>query len=908
MLDRDSAMGKIVEVLGIISIIGAAMIPAISQMEPALHNDVGEKIERDRVRQDLETILGTGDRWCCPDDPSAPSRLQDAATAAWLAEGEEFEALFVPWLSAPESTKMLVRMGWQPANGEPLQRVPLYGPQAPDGPSVGAQRWIQPAQRGPAYLVPRLENVSTDASADVHFLPISKWWPYQQGPDGKHADWLHTKIFYKPTTEGSGTIPTVLEHHDEIAGTPSPAIDVRFEEPDWAGMMGDSPIEIEGTNDTEFRLALTKEDLSAERLLDGDEATSDETGIYAHHRFHINVKIRGDTTRNLTALVESRSDWTADQETSRYRISVDVPRKWTDVNFTGQDPEDNNRAGWTSPSIDNLSDDAGHRVTAVLNDTINYTVATKEGPQGRTQEVKVELEEDVEAPFTFHARPPAETEQTVAGFQKVRATVTAGPSATSDVRGGASLGVELINDAGRLHRSFETHAPQHWPPLGFGGTDRTVEVPIGASFFNGGEATEIRRIVWQAPEGSFADASVNDTLTTFDFATSGEWAVRDEGSVLEWRGSAECPELEACTIATRVAVDGSALEPTKRWDPPRTVALYEEDDVRSYVDWFIRSTRAWNGAPASHGPPGFALASRATGALGGEVEGGFLWRLAPSTEPICDESDVRERDRASGARDGDRTRYSFGPREDGIPVVGTRIDDGEDACSAGLAANRSFMLVGQAGARWDVDAVGHASYRSVDGLSRSTFSSWRNGLAESRVVGPNEVSPGSAREFTVQVDGLFERLLDQGIKNVTVKAFAYDPYNAWEQRPWWENLLWREGEPYLEETELPDDDQDDPFELWHHDPCGVDDCPDAPDEVGSQDPVPSKFDLELGIPHRVLPGTHLLVVEVSWQANTDTGETFRETGRVLKPFDVLFEGAYAMPTMIEGVAWGEDWG
>lgn len=890
---RDDTGAQIFQALVLVGVMGLT-IASVASMHGWLKGTAGDAAARGLVHEEITDLLETTEGWCCPADPSAASRLQDAGMQAWAGDATRIERLLHPLYTEDPAKEIELTMGWQGEDDGPLHRLPLYATDDPDGATVGTQRWARLAERGPAFVVPRLENVSASSSMDVHVLPVSKWWPYSQGPLGEHSTWLRTGLQYSETTvtPDDGAVTVIREAYTELAGGPRPLMDLHFAEPDWTRMAENPLLEPEDNADVPtYRQVLTKDDLAAERLL--DENVDPDSGVYPQHRFQLNVSLDGPGA--VFGGNPGLANWTETEISGAFKVTVQVPRGWTDVEITADDEWENRLEDWGNSEVEALPGDAGYRVEAVLNVTANFTVAYKE-EAGNPPRYVLNSSDRVEAPFYFHARPPAESQHADLGFQEVTARLE---STVWRYHQETSLVVELPTDPGRVHRTLQVHAPRVIPPTGpVGGPPDGVEVPIGLTLLNGGEPLDVSKVRWRAPPGTFLSGPA-DADVLADFTEAGDaslWEVSPDGAWLNWTGVGVCGELEACPLAAQVTVDGAALSAWGRWRVPEAAALYEPRDVDDYVDWFVRSKRAWEGVPLDdETAPGFALAAKQRGLSPGEMLGGFLWRAPPSSTPICHEDEVATRNQAERHRRSDRVVYDLGPREDGLPVVGARTDPTGDPCTPLPGQARNLSLVAQAGGRWGIDAIGKARYQAVEGLTPATFAAWNNGVAESRITGDRSAAAGSTANWTIYLDSIFETLIDGGVADVTVKTHLVDPYNAWEGIPWWGETLARDAQPEIVEAPISVE-------------CGQTGCLGHPARPGTPDTVPSKIALSLDLPHRLIPGTHLLLVEVSWTTTIDGAEV-SETGRVLRPIDVLLpSGERAMPTVVEGLAWLDDWG
>lgn len=920
----DLGIGNALEVLALAALIGFTIGTALI-VDTGGHDATGSLEGRETVREDLRESLEVTEDWCCASDPSAHSRLHDASLQAWAGDAEAIEALLTPWFTDDVTQTVRLQELWQPHDEDastPPIRLTTYGPRDPDGETVGVQRWTPLAERGPAHVVPRLNTTTDDAGLGVHHVPITPWWPYTEGPVEEHATWIGTELTYQASAnESTSDYVVQREAHTELSGAPHPAAELNFKEPPWHQVdpeEGPSPEELP----KEYRQVLTKDDLGKERAV--EEMTG--TDVYPHHEFQVDVRLHGPGSLGL---YRSSQAAPGDQIIipEAYQLEVEIPPEWTDVRFTRADWATNTEEeSWHSLEETELPD-GRHRLSAVLNLSATFDDAF-DLERGDPPRAVLQENETVEASFQFHARPPDETEHDELGFHDITAHLEAVHTRQHETD---RLAVEIPTDAGRVHRTVTTHTPTTVPPTE---TD-LARVTFGATLLNGGEATTLEDVVWTAPEGTFvrgptSDAEVRTTVgypdhddeddeddglggiggglddplgggDTTEAGDADNWQVTRNGSRLEWTGGGSCASLEGCSVAANVTVNASHAPPSPPWKPPTLHALYQERDVQPYLDWFVRSDRAWDGVPPRDGPSaGFALAAEGAHAGGGQAPGAFLFEVPPTSSPVCSADEVDRRDRPQGAtmRDGRRVP-AFGPVEDGLPNVGERPLN--DTCVPEDGFEPRFSLVAKNHDRADVDAVGRASYRSVDSLGHATVNEWRNGIAESRIEAPDTVRMGEPLNTTVHLDSLFETLQDQGIENATIRAEVYDPYNAWEGLPWLSDTLVSEGEIGMAE---------DPADPGMRD-CAAPPCTSQAPSAGQGADAPSKLYVNTTIPDPIVPGTHLLVVEVEWVTEVvedGVTETVRQTGSVVHPADVLLaDGERASRTVTEGVAWKHDW-
>lgn len=888
-------------------IIGLVVVTAIALALQAGTHDIGAS-EAQQAYEQREThaqdVLATGHHWCCPEDPSSASVLQNKAMRAWAGKPTPLEETFLPWFPDPESTDFALKAVWVPRDGHATHTVDLHRTGPSDGKAAGTQYAARPAHQGPAYVVPRLDKFSAEANADILTVPVDNIWPYQTDPVGAHTDQIQTEVRYERTqdaTEAQADLTT----YAETTGTPRPAVTLHWQEPDWQELEAENDIihlEEEGGLGRTFTQVLTKDDLAAERSLhqrveEGPDTDleEDESEPHPQHPFHLQVNISGPPAVDAGNL-DPHPDIEALTLTDAYRLAVYVPRNWTDVEIRDGDSE-RNEGTWARTTIQDLPS-GGHRITSVLDEPATFNVTHHpDGVLINTTQIR--------APFRFHARPPSEQASTDLGFHELQATLE---STRFPVRERSHLTVEVANTPGRVHRTLTTNTPSLVPSTPWADdeveTREGIEHTIGAVFKNGGEETEVHRFTWSLPHRSqtfpritpledFTDAPYPWRLEETD---TGHWQ-------LVWQPRDDtidttCGELEACSVAARVTLDGSGLDPHGLWAAPRLETLYEPDDVRSYVDWFVRSQRAWEGVPLDDDPrPGFALAHRSTQVHAGPAEGSYRFTLPPTSSPTCDEGRIEQRDQADRQRRGDRVFYDFGPREDGLPHL-----DPTEATDC-PARGRDFVVIGQNGDRWTTDAVGKHTYRSIPSLSGQTVADWQNGLAESHVHGPDTVRAGDRAPFAVEMRSLMTTLLlDDSVGDITVDRLVYDPYNAWEGEPWLAQTLVRPaGETDLHTYPPVGVSGQGGQNLWY---CTLS-CDSV--EVEHRRP-PSRIDQSLLVPETTVPGTHLLVVEVTWEFTTAEGNDITETGRLIEPFDVLTpEGDRAQEATLGMTAWDSDW-
>jgi hypothetical protein len=870
--------------------------------------------------EDKETeshdIVYRGQDLCCPEDPSSPNVLQNRALQAWAGQPDVLKDTFEPWLADPQTTDFAVKASWAPRGDHAIHTIDLFRSGPSDGKSAGSQALTQPARQGPAFVIPRLDAVSAESSADILTVPIHHLWPYNTGPQGSHGDHITTEITYQRSSPGDEEPHEVsLQSHTEITGNARPAIDMQFQEPDWQNI----DIENEdlgvalssGSLNRSFTQVLAKDDLVAERTLnDALQDTEDlANGEYPQHPFHLQVNLTGppalqtgttntDPTRNLT---------------TAYQLTIDTPRNWTDVEVTGNDQYLNQDNNWTHTEIETLPS-GGHRITGRLNDTATFNLTDPKGPSD--PDWLLTNTSHIQAPFRFHARPPTDTEATQLGFQDLQATLQSIRYAS---RATTDLTVEIATSPGRVHRTLDPHTPQSIPPTPWANrthdTPQSILLPLGATLANGGEATHVTQIQWTIPQATDPPRRLEPLE---DFATDANWTTETDNQTLTvtWtpNGSttpqgtdvATCDQLAACAVAANLVLDGRGLNQHPQWAPPTLTTLYDDHDTRSYVDWFIRSSDAWDGVPRDEDRlPGFALAHRGTIAEGGPTEGSYRFTLPPTLTPTCDEDEYAERNQAHRRYGPNRIHYDFGPREDGLPHLASDCP----------GQQRTFTAIGKNGGRYHTDAAGQHPYRSIGSLSGQTVAGWQNGLAESQVQGPEQTSTGSTANFTVTMDSILDRLVVDDVGNATLEAKIYDPHNAWENEPWRYYLL-RETTglgTYNTNTNPTDRTNhhaaDANIPLPPTNPCNptIRVQKAACRSADAGEPIPSTMNLSVDIPKDMVPGTHLLILEITWNFTPVQGPEITQTGRLIEPFDVTIQGHRAHPSALGVTTWHRDW-
>ncbi|PSG97968.1 hypothetical protein BRD56_02675 [Thermoplasmatales archaeon SW_10_69_26] len=869
--------------------------------------------------QQTRQIVYRGMDWCCPPDPSSRSILQDRAMQAWAGDEEPLVATFGPWFPEQDTTEFAVKASWAARDGPATHTVDLYRSAPAEGKTAGSQQLAKPAHQGPAFVVPRLDKVAPTSSADVLALPVHNLWPYHVGPRGAHADHIETEIVYQRTSPGdSGTYEAEMTGHTEVTGAARPATDMHFAEPDWERLEARNErlgltVSV-GDSTRTFTQALTKEDLSAERSLHTSDAFNDsedlDSGAYPHHPFQVNVNLSGPGA--IDAGARNATDGNTTQFDEAYKLKVHVPRNWTEVTITPEpgDADDNKENNWTRTSVEELPS-GGHRITSFLNVTAEFSVSgTRHVDRPRWV---LTNGTEINAPFRFHARPPSDTESTELGFQDIEATLEA---MRFNARETADLTVEVASSPGRVHRSLDVHAPSLVPETPWAAGDpptpEGIRLPIGATLKNGGESTEVDRITWTIPQATWTDEDRNPLrrIEPLEDFTGGEgrWSYSQANGTLTVRWQPDltltptertCDGLEACAVAASLVLDGRGLNQRPLWGEPKLVSLYETDDSRDYVDWFVRSLDAWEGVPVEHDQrPGFALGHRYPIAEAGPAEGAYRFTVPPTLTPACEEQ-LRERNQADRSRRGDTVHYDFGPREDGLPHLAPLCEQ----------RSRQFLAVAEMGDRYHTDAIGNRAYESVADLSGQTVAKWHNGLAESSVSGPSETPAGSPANFSVQMDSLLDQLVHDGVGNATLEAEIYDPSNAWENHPWYHEVLREHAglatDPNIDTT---DEKIDRTFEDPEEPDCQHSQHRHECERADTGKPIPSSFNLSTPIPEDTVPGTHLLVLEVSWGFTTAGGTEITETGRLIEPFDVLPpQGGRVQGTALGMTAWDTDW-
>lgn len=874
---------------------------------------VNVKDAYENKEKQTEQIVVVGEHWCCPLDPSASSMLQDRAMQAWAGKPAPLVDTFEPWFPSPEATEYAVKASWAPRGDRATHTVDIFRTDDPDGKTAGTQMATRPAKQGPAYVIPRLDKFSAESSADLLTLPVDNVWPYQEDPFGAHQDHVQTTITYErsyPDTSDTRTV--TMRAHSEITGAPNPAVDLYFEEPDWQELEVDMPrLKIgDGNLERAFTQVLTKDDLSSEKtlhqddLIEGSENLTE--GVYPQHPFQLQARIHGPgsieaASKNTATPGETR------ELTDAYKLTLEIPRNWTDVDTTTNDTEANLNHSWNNTSIEEL-DAGGWRITSYLNVTAEFDV-TERGPRWILTNAT-----EIRAPFRFHARPPDDDASTELGFHDLQATLE---SQRFGARETADLTVEVATSPGRVHRTLQTHTPEVVPDTNTtDGDPEGVDLVLGAVLKNGGEATNITRIQWTLPQHTNL---TRDPTKLEDFTGKGRFSIdeTDERLTVTWTvdeslSDATCGELEACPVAARLTLDGGGLTQRSLWAQPQLVSLYDQEDAQPFLDWFVRSQKAWEGVRDDEDyPPDFALAHRYRHVDAGPTEGAYRFTVPPTRTPVCDEDDIDHRNEADRSQRDGRVHYDFGPREDGLPHVSrdqTELLDTELTCSIG---DRNFTVVGKMGLRGTTDAIGKNTYRSVPGLSGQVVADWQNGMAESRVTAPDEVNVGQNATITVKVSSLMTTLfLDDGVTDVTIERMVFDPYNAWEAQPWHQDWIWRPGSDTDANTDEPIESTD--GERSGQDLTGSNDeelCANTDTECITVDhrKAPAELERELHVPEDAVPGTHLLVVEVHWTFTTAEGNDITETGRLVEPFDVTVDDAHVQGAAIGVTAWDTDW-
>ncbi len=956
----DSGGAGSLQVLGLIVVVMFTVVMLIGQIGSNPLDGGNSKLGYEIVDQATEDYVRVGDAWCCPEDPSAASILQDLGFRAWAGDPGQLEETFAPFFPAPEATEFTMIAGWAPRKGLGMHHATLYEPYDAQGMRTGAEYMASSPTKGPAFVVPRLENVSGAATADVHYLPLGEDGAYRASPDGvlEPVSWLSATVNYSRTAATAGTettgetanigsddgpeadereLETTLEiertKHVPVVREPGPGLSLVFQEPDWTSLAGQLPFtpnmdEVERPR----QLVVTEQELLSERaiqdageaqqgeLLPGEEEETDNP--YPHHSFQIEAGFHGpgwvNTTRSDAVCGEAGTNATT---VGAYRLTVTVPRDWTDAEELEEDMRHNQPEGWSEVLIEPLPD-GSTQLTSLLSLELELRCPTDpDAVEPGTARWVVPQDTTVTRTFRFHARPPAYANSTDLGFQTVRAQLD---DLGERVHTDGQLVFELANNPGRVHRSVEVMTPKVTPITA--GSDlgyrKGAEMPVAVLMLNGGEDAEIHRITLRGPETFFVNETANLPAVeqTYPVPASATIDRLDDGRLLvvEFATPLGCPALKACGVLLRAGVDGEHVARGPLPPPAHLTVLYQEGAVQPYVDRYVRTDQGHGPVPASVGGPGSAMAHQTSVLRPGEAQGAYLWALAPSTDALCDEVDLRERDQAPWTSTPDGFVYDDGPRETGYPWFG---DDpppqGPECLAAEPPEAWRFPLVAHTGGtgqgQGGVHSVGQGAYRYVEGVPGELIAAWRNGVAESGMTGPSQASPGQQVRLDLGVEALMDQLVATSVSKADIRVHVVDPYNAWEDLAWTgrhlkisENIrLYGQRGMFLPGVDVSsycDASSDDRFSE-----CNV--------------PPADRYSLTIDLPENMVLGTHLAIAEVAWQIDEDVldreeepvpdgvVEPMWQTARLIHPVDVVTpDGEQAMLTTVGGTAWMRDWG
>ncbi len=853
------------------------------------------------LQTDLEQRLQTIDNLCCPSDPTSPSLLHEWATQAWANNPDPLEENITSLLSQPEATRLNLQLTTGP------HTYPAYQPTEPAGAAVGTQLWIKPTSLGPGYLIPRLENTTGQAPIDVHHLPLDAN-AYRTPRHSPTNTTLTTHIEHTRTLQSETGETTVNKtHHSQLAGPPMPAITMYFEEPDWETMLSQGiPIGAPDPAATPtYTQVLTKDDLTAERIIRAQEnLTEPDDDVYPHHAFNLTIDLHGPGNITRTG-VDAALEGTNTTVDDAYELTITIPRRWTEARIDDDDQDANDDAGWHSVEMQRAPGQT--TITAILPLEAAYTLHP---PNSYTPAAYALMSgTTINAPFHFHARPPADSAQSELGFQTITARLQ---SLTWRLNQQATLTIELANEPGRVHRTLTTNAPTAIPPTPMldPDTPKAIPLPFGAVLANGGEATTIREITWTLPPGTLQTGTGAITVLE-DFSDAGEdaWSIEDEGATLKWRPDldAPCPELAACAIAASVQTTGNTLPSATHHRTPITTSLYDPPAIDDYIQWFIHNDHAYNGAPLDEVEIAQTrLAHQFTTQHPGTQPTTKLWTIPPTTDPICTQDDIDERTQTSPNRHNDTVNYNWTPVEDGYPRLGSATE-----CVTGRDwTTRSFPLLAQTGTRLGPTSLARATTNIHPNLPADALSAWNNGLAGSSLTPFTHSTPaGTTITLQAVLDSLYDSLLANGVGQATLRYEVLDPHNAWEHHPWKTGLIAKDVDIAItSQAECPALETNEPNPPKLDEECET--IEDEGDEwIERSDPFPSRFLLKIDLPTSTIPGTHMIILEVSWQALTSGGATFTETGRLIAPIDVLSPaGDRVHLTLLGATAWMRDWG
>lgn len=956
----DSGGAGSLQVLGLLVVAMVAVVPAMYTMNSSQLDGGTPEVGYEVVDQAVDDYVRLGDAWCCPEDPSAASMLQDLGFQAWAGQPGPLEEIFGPFFPAPEATEFTMVAGWAPREGLTLHRATLYEPYDAQGMRAGAQYLAASSSRGPAFVVPRLENVSGAATADVHYLPLGVDGAYRASPDGvlTPTSWLTATVNYTRTaavanTESTGeerdvgtpdgpeterresetTLDLERSKHVPVAQGPGPGLSLVFEEPDWTSLAGQLP----GTPDLDEverdrHLVVTEDELLAERAIqEAEEAEQgdllpgeddDPDNPYPHHSFQLAVGFHGpgwvNTTRSETICEAGDSNTTVE---GAYRLAVTVPRDWMDPGEAGGDRDHNNLEGWSDVLIKTLPD-GSTELSSLLSLELEVRCPTDPSAvEPGTARWVVPEDTTVTRTFRFHARPPAYANSTDLGFQTVRARLDGlGPRAHQT----GQLVFELTQNPGRVHRSVEVMAPSISPVTAGSdsGHQKGAEMPLAVLMLNGGEEAELQRIVLNGPPGFFVEGTTDlpTVIQTYPVLAGTQVKPSDSGTKL-WINFSEplvCPAAKACGVLLTAGVDGGSVAPGPLPPPSHLSVMYSEGGVQPYVDRYVRTDDGHGPVPAGTGGPGSAIAHSTVDLRPGEARGAYVFSLAPATDALCDEQDLARRDRAPWSQSDGGFVYDDGPRETGYPWFGEDPPpEGPDCPTAEPPTSWRFPLVAHTGdtsqGRWGVDSVGKGSYAYMEGLSGELVADWRNGVAESELTGPSEASPGDVVHLDAGVEALMDQLVASSVSKADIRVRILDPYNAWEDLAWAEHhlkitdnlALYTERGTVVPGVDVSSWCDADPEETFRN--CNV--------------PPAARYRVPIHLPENMVLGTHLAVAEVAWKVDEDLLDREQEpdlggqdpsvwqTAHLIHPFDVVTPaGEQAMLTTVGGTAWMRDWG
>lgn len=922
----------------------------------------------------LEDLLRAGDEWCCPEDPSAASHLQDLAFRAWAGDPVPLEENFGAFFPAPEATGFTISATWGPERGLTQHEIPLYQPYDADGMRAGAQYWSKTPERGPAFVIPRLENLSGAATGDVHVIPLGREDAarYDAGSNYEPKDWLETRVSYTRSVATGGTqdtgedVPPGSEvqgltndgdpssgpegkdldaelalnrsKHTPVVQALGPGVSVIFEEPDWVSLASQLPsIPDLRSVERDRQLVVTEDQLLAERAIqDAEEAEQgdllpgedEQDNPYPHHSFQVAARLTGPGWVNATKAEEAcAKDGTNATVTGAYRLAVTVPRDWTEVGEFKGDGLFNELANWSEVLITPLADGATELSSLLTLDLEVHCPTSSDAMKpgiarwvvpGNTTEIHR---------FRFHARPPAYANSTDLGFQEVQARLD---DLGRRAYGTGQLVFELANNPGRVHRTVEVVMPRMVPvtPAADSGHRQGAMTPMGVLLLNGGEEASLERIELTGPAGLFV-AETGDHPVVEQVYPPGELPEAtlsgDGGNLtVTLHPPVTCPPLVACGVLMMVRVDGATLAPGPLAPPGHLTVLYEDGDVQPYVDWYIRNDHGHKAVPANLGGPGFAMAHHVTGLQPGEHPGAYLVKVAPSTDALCDEADLKARDRAPWSKAHDGFVYDAGPRETGYPWFGDDPPPKGPECvdledpDPDAPSSWTFPVVAHVGdtsqGRWGVDAVGQGSYRYVEGLPEELTVAWSNGVAESELVAPGQATPGQEITLTVGIESLMDQLVAHHVSRADIRLHLLDPYNAWEDLAWYTLRLniSTSLSAGTQDGEVPGE----PLPIVEV----SEGCETDPGKGGSECNVPpaERYKVRLRLPQDMVLGTHLAIAEVAWKIDdqvyagfgaTPPDEELWQTAHLIHPVDILTpHGGRGTLKLVGGTAWLYDWG